>query len=463
MDFYQRFHGFIRQNPFDSHDLFNNPDPFDHLDQFGHPDPFDHLDQFGHPDPFGHLDPFGHPDPFGHLDPFGHPDPFSHLDTFGRQDSFDIDDIPKKFKGLGSGIIINANKGYILTNYHVINGAKNIYVRLTDHSEYDATLIGYDQNSDIALIKIDGAKKLTQVKISNSNIQVGDFVIAIGNPFGLGQTATSGIISAVGRSGFNVEGIESFIQTDASINKGSSGGALINLNGELIGINTAILSSNGSNMGIGFAIPSDIAINFAQQLIKYGKINRSMLGVKGTEITIDMAKTLNLHDHHGVFITEVMPDSAAQKAGIKSGDIITLINQKPINNFNELHVKIGLLAPGENIKLVVIRNGKILSLNVNLKKNALKTLCKKSIFTILPGAALKNGRTKSGQKGIIVTDVEENTTADKLGLRKNDVIISINRKRTNIIDDMAKILKSNPSMLAINIIRDNENIYLLLR
>ena len=209
------------------------------------------------------------------------------------------DDLPDQpaqpFEGLGSGVIINASKGYVLTNNHVINQAQKISIQLNDGREFDAKLIGSDDQSDIALLQIQNPSKLTQIAIADSDkLRVGDFAVAVGNPFGLGQTATSGIVSALGRSGLNLEGLENFIQTDASINRGNSGGALLNLNGELIGINTAILAPGGGSVGIGFAIPSNMARTLAQQLIDFGEIKRGLLGIKGTEMSADIAKAFNL-------------------------------------------------------------------------------------------------------------------------------------------------------------------------
>lgn len=224
----------------------------------------------------------------------------------------------RPFKGLGSGVIINADKGYVVTNYHVIKGADSIKVQLKDGREFDATLVGSDKMSDIALLKLKDAKNLTQIKIADSdNLQVGDFSVAIGNPFGLGQTVTSGIISALGRSGLNLENFENFIQTDAAINSGNSGGALVNLKGELIGINTAILGPNGGNIGIGFSIPSNMMKNLTDQILKYGEVKRGMLGVKGGEVNSDLAEALNLDSSQGAFVSEVMPKTAAAKAGLK--------------------------------------------------------------------------------------------------------------------------------------------------
>lgn len=229
----------------------------------------------------------------------------------------------------------------MLTNNHVINQAQKISIQLNDGREFDAKLIGSDDQSDIALLQIQNPSKLTQIAIADSDkLRVGDFAVAVGNPFGLGQTATSGIISALGRSGLNLEGLENFIQTDASINRGNSGGALLNLNGELIGINTAILAPGGGSVGIGFAIPSNMARTLAQQLIDFGEIKRGLLGIKGTEMSADIAKAFNLDVQRGAFVSEVLPGSGSAKAGVKAGDIITSLNGKPLNSFAELRSRI---------------------------------------------------------------------------------------------------------------------------
>lgn len=281
------------------------------------------------------------------------------------------DDLPDQpaqpFEGLGSGVIINANKGYVLTNNHVINQAQKISIQLNDGREFDAKLIGSDDQSDIALLQIQNPSKLTQIAIADSDkLRVGDFAVAVGNPFGLGQTATSGIISALGRSGLNLEGLENFIQTDASINRGNSGGALLNLNGELIGINTAILAPGGGSVGIGFAIPSNMARILAQQLIDFGEIKRGLLGIKGTEMSADIAKAFNLDVQRGAFVSEVLPGSGSAKAGVKAGDIITSLNGKPLNSFAELRSRIATTEPGTKVKLGLLRNGKPLEVEVTL-------------------------------------------------------------------------------------------------
>lgn len=371
---------------------------------------------------------------------------------------------PQPFEGLGSGVIIDAAKGYILTNNHVVNGADSIRVQLSDGSEYDAKLIGHDDQTDIALIQVKEAKNLTQISIADSDkLRVGDFAVAIGNPFGLGQTATSGIISALGRSGLNLEGLENFIQTDAAINRGNSGGALVNLNGELVGINTAILASSGGNIGIGFAIPSDMAIGLAQQLIKYGEVKRGQLGVKGTEMNADIAKAMGVDVQRGAFVSEVLPDSAALKAGIHAGDIITAINGKPIASFGELRVKIGTTPPGEKVVLGLLREGKPMTLDVTLDQSTQNSASAQQLSPALQGATLSDGATSGGDKGVKITSVDKDSPAEQGGLQKDDVIIGINRTRVTTIAEMRKALESKPLVLALNVMRGKESIYLLVR
>ncbi|MXP67806.1 Do family serine endopeptidase [Pantoea sp. Aalb] len=371
---------------------------------------------------------------------------------------------PQPFEGLGSGVIINAKKGYILTNNHVIHGANKITVQLNNGKEYNAKIIGYDEQTDIALIQIYHSKNLIQIKIADSDLlKVGDFVVAIGSPFGLGQTATSGIISALGRSGLHLEGLENFIQTDAAINFGNSGGALVNLNGELIGINTAILASRGGNIGIGFAIPSNIVVSLATQLTRFGKVKRSQLGVKGTEMTPDIAKALNVNVQRGAFISEVLPNSPASKAHIKAGDIIISVNNKMIINFAELRVKVATTSPGQKLKIGLLRAGKSLTITVTLREQK-KIISLQSLFPSLQGATLSNGFTKSGHKGIKVNFVEKNTPAEQVGLQKDDVIVNINRIRVRNLAEMRKAIEDKfSSLLALKVIRGYETIYLILR
>ncbi|MFO6425997.1 serine endoprotease DegQ [Escherichia coli] len=382
--------------------------------------------------------------------------------------SFFGDDLPDQpaqpFEGLGSGVIINANKGYVLTNNHVINQAQKISIQLNDGREFDAKLIGSDDQSDIALLQIQNPSKLTQIAIADSDkLRVGDFAVAVGNPFGLGQTATSGIVSALGRSGLNLEGLENFIQTDASINRGNSGGALLNLNGELIGINTAILAPGGGSVGIGFAIPSNMARTLAQQLIDFGEIKRGLLGIKGTEMSADIAKAFNLDVQRGAFVSEVLPGSGSAKAGVKAGDIITSLNGKPLNSFAELRSRIATTEPGTKVKLGLLRNGKPLEVEVTLDTSTSSSASAEMITPALEGATLSDGQLKDGGKGIKIDEVVKGSPAAQAGLQKDDVIIGVNRDRVNSIAEMRKVLAAKPAIIALQIVRGNESIYLLMR
>lgn len=368
------------------------------------------------------------------------------------------------FEGLGSGVIIDAAKGYVLTNNHVINQAQKISVQLNDGREFDAKLVGSDEQSDIALLQLIKPDHLTQIAIADSDkLRVGDFAVAVGNPFGLGQTATSGIISALGRSGLNLEGLENFIQTDASINRGNSGGALLNLNGELIGINTAILAPGGGSIGIGFAIPSNMAKTLADQLIQFGEIKRGLLGIKGMEMSADIAKVMNLNVQRGAFVSEVLPNSGSAKAGIKSGDVIVSLNGKPLNSFAELRSRIATTEPGTKVKLGLLRDGKPVDVEVTLDKSTSSTASAELIIPALQGASFSDGQMKDGTKGVVIDNVDKGSAAAQVGLHKDDIIIGLNRQRIHSIAELRKALEGKPPVIALNVIRGNESIYLLLR
>ncbi|UAJ65776.1 Do family serine endopeptidase [Candidatus Schneideria nysicola] len=370
----------------------------------------------------------------------------------------------RPFEGLGSGVIINAEKGYIITNNHVISGADKIKVQLNDGREFDAKLIGRDDKTDLALLQLPSSKNLSEIKIADSDkLKVGDFAIAVGNPFGLGQTATSGIISALGRSGLNLEGLENFIQTDASINRGNSGGALVNLNGELIGINTAILTPGGGNIGIGFAIPSNIVKNLSEQLIEFGEVKRGQLGIKGTELTADIAKALNINAQRGAFVSEVIKSSAADKAGIKSGDIIISLDDNPIRSFAELRAKIGTTPPGKVVKLLLLRNGKPISVSVILEDSASIVSASEILIPALEGALLSNGQSKDGTKGVCVDNIIKDSPASTIGLQKGDIIIGLNRERIQNLIQLRKALNRKPTVMALHIMRGDASIFLLVR
>lgn len=370
----------------------------------------------------------------------------------------------RPFRGLGSGVIIDAEKGYIVTNHHVINGADKIAVQLYDGREVSAELIGSDEMSDIALLKIDKTSNLTAIELANSdNLRVGDFAVAIGNPFGLGQTVTSGIISALGRSGLNIENFENFIQTDAAINSGNSGGALVNLNGELVGINTAILGPNGGNVGIGFAIPVNMVKSLTEQILEFGEVKRGVLGVLGGELTSELAEAFGYETNHGAFINQVIPDSAAEKAGLKAGDIIVSVNGKQIRTFSELRAKIATLGAGKKATLGIVRDGNPRTVNVVLQAASQSKVKAESLHERLAGAEFANTSADDGVKGVKVTRLEEQSMAARYGLEQGDIILGLNRKPVRNLGELRKALEKNPSVLALEVKRGNNVLYLIIR
>ncbi|MEY8711013.1 serine endoprotease [Mangrovibacter phragmitis] len=368
----------------------------------------------------------------------------------------------QKFMALGSGVIIDAAKGYVVTNNHVVENATSIKVQLSDGRRFDAKVVGKDPRSDIALIQLKDPKNLTAIKIADSdNLRVGDYTVAIGNPYGLGETVTSGIVSALGRSGLNVENYENFIQTDAAINRGNSGGALVNLKGELIGINTAILAPDGGNIGIGFAIPSNMVKNLTEQMIQYGQVRRGELGIMGTELNSELAKAMKVDAQRGAFVSQVLPNSSAAKAGIKAGDVIVSMNDKPINSFAALRAEIGSMPVGSKMKLGLLREGKRIDVNVELQQSSQTQVDSSSIFSGIEGAEMSNRAGKD--KGVVVNSVKAGSQAARIGLKKGDIIVGANQQPVNNIAELRKILDSKPSVLALNIQRGDSSIYLLLQ
>lgn len=368
----------------------------------------------------------------------------------------------QKFMALGSGVIIEANKGYVVTNNHVVDKASTINIQLSDGRKFTAKVVGKDPRSDIALIQIQNPKNLTAIKIADSDsLRVGDYVVAIGNPFGLGETVTSGIVSALGRSGLNVENYENFIQTDAAINRGNSGGALVNLNGELIGINTAILAPDGGNIGIGFAIPSNMVKNLTGQIVKFGQVQRGELGIMGTELNSELAKAMKLNAQRGAFVSQVLPQSAAEKAGIKAGDVIVSLNGKSITSFAALRAEIGSMPVGSDLHLGLLRNGKQVNVTASLQQSKQTQVDSSSVLKGIEGAELNN--REGNEKGVVVTKVKEDSQAARLGLKKGDVIISANQQKVDNIAELRKIMESKPSVLALQIIRGSATIYLLIQ
>jgi len=368
----------------------------------------------------------------------------------------------QEFRALGSGVIIDADKGYVVTNNHVVDNATKISVQLNDGRKFEAKVIGKDPRSDIAVIQLIDAKNLTAIKIADSEqLRVGDYTVAIGNPYGLGETATSGIVSALGRSGLNIENYENFIQTDAAINRGNSGGALVNLNGELIGLNTAILAPDGGNIGIGFAIPSNMVKNLTKQMIEFGQVKRGELGIMGTELNSELAKAMKVDAQRGAFISQVMPKSAAEKAGIKAGDVILSMNGKPISSFASFRADIGTLPIGTKVTLGLLRDGKPVNVEVTIEQSTQTAKVDSgNIFTGIEGAELSNGQV-GDQKGVKVDAVKPGSKAARIGLKKDDVILGVNQQKVANLGELRKILDSKPSVLALDIQRGDTSIYLL--
>ncbi|RNM20821.1 serine endoprotease DegP [Dickeya undicola] len=367
------------------------------------------------------------------------------------------------FQALGAGVIINAAKGYVVTNNHVVENADKIQVRLSDGRKYDAKVIGKDPRSDVALIQLKDFRNLTEIKMADSDqLRVGDYAVAIGNPYGLGETATSGIISALGRSGLNIENYEDFIQTDAAINRGNSGGALVNLNGELIGLNTAILAPGGGNIGIGFAIPSNIVKNLVSQIVEYGEVKRGELGILGTELNSDIAKAMKVDAQRGAFVSQVQPNSAAAKAGIKAGDVVVSMNGKAISSFSALRAQIGSLPVGSKLTLGLIREGKPVTVEVTLQQSTQSQVASGNLNSAIEGAELSNTQV-NGQKGVKVEKVKPNSAAAKIGLKPDDVILGVNQQPVENIGELRKIIDSKPPVLALNIRRGNSDLYLLIQ
>ncbi|MDO4625932.1 MAG: DegQ family serine endoprotease [Pasteurellaceae bacterium] len=375
---------------------------------------------------------------------------------------------PRSFKGMGSGVIINAEKGYVLTNNHVINDADKITVKLEDGREFKAKVVGKDDMSDVALVQVENPKNLTEIKFADSDkLRVGDFTVAVGNPFGLGQTVTSGIVSALGRSTDSDSGTyENYIQTDAAVNRGNSGGPLLNLNGELIGINTAIISPSGGNAGVAFAIPSNMANNLVKQIIEFGEVHRGMLGIKGGELNADLAKAFNMDTQQGAFVSEVLPKSAAESAGIKAGDVITAMDGQKIASFAELRAKVATAGAGKTLELTILRAGKTENVKVTLQsddasKTSANTQTKGDEIKALEGAQLNNYNSR-GIKGVEISKVSANSPAAMRGLKAGDIIVGINLQQIENVSDLHKALDSKPSAIALNILRGNSNFYLLI-
>ncbi|HET7299079.1 MAG TPA: Do family serine endopeptidase, partial [Oleiagrimonas sp.] len=368
-------------------------------------------------------------------------------------------------QSLGSGVIVNAAKGYILTNNHVVSGADAIKVTLHDGRHFKATLVGADPDTDIAVLKI-SADDLTQLPLANSSkTRVGDFVAAVGNPFGLGQSVTYGIVSALGRTGLG-DTYQNFIQTDAAINPGNSGGALVNMHGELIGINSMIYSPSGANAGIGFAIPSNLAIKVMRQLLTYGKVRRGNLGVHVQKLTPNLARALGVDATSGAVVTSVEDGSPADKAGVQPGDLVVAINDTPVHTPRDLHNTEGLLPVGSDVHLTVRQNGRTRTLDMRMAPERLAHASGNNIDPRLDGAALRDTSSSEAAQtvsGVVVEAVDKGSRAGRNGLRKGDVIIGVNQRRTpNLATLKALLAGAPPRQLMLIIARQHRMHYLLM-
>jgi len=394
------------------------------------------------------------------------------LDPFFRQ--FFGDDFGQKFnvpqerreKALGSGVIVSP-EGYILTNNHVVDGAKEVTVTLHDKREMKARVIGTDPRTDIAVLKIDGSNFPALTLADSSKVEVGDVVLAIGNPFGVGQTVTAGIVSATGRSGLGIEQVEDFIQTDAPINPGNSGGALVDDEGHLIGINTAIISGNsGGNQGIGFAVPINMARHDMDEILVHGKVEHGYLGILPQDVTPSLAKAFNSNGTSGALVGQVTPNSPAAKAGLKEGDIIVEVNGQPVADANQLRSKIGMMDPNTTATLKVMRGGKMENISVTLgefpSNEERASVSDVSTDNGLQGVTVENLTTETAQqlklaagtKGVVVDKVNPECRAAEAGLQRGDVIKQINHQSINNVKDYSQAVgastKDEPVLLLVD-------------
>jgi serine protease Do len=375
-------------------------------------------------------------------------------------------------QSLGSGVIVSPN-GYILTNNHVVDGANDVRVTLSDKREFKARVVGTDPKTDIAVLKID-ATDLPSVVIGDSDkVQTGDYALAIGNPFGLGDTVTMGIVSATGRGNLGIEDYESFIQTDAPINPGNSGGALVNDRGELVGINTAILSHGSEgNQGIGFAVPVNVARNVMDQIVKTGKVTRAYLGVMAQEVTPDLARAFHEKEVRGALVGDVTPDSPASKAGLEKGDIILAINGKPVNDSAQLRMNLSLMQPGTDVNVTVLRNGSERQFTARLAELPTETakLQKSDNATesAMDGVSVEDLNAKTARElqlppsttGVVVTEVDPSSQAAANGLKQGDVIQEVNHQPVHNTAEFQRAIRHSGDDTLLLVNRQGNTLYL---
>jgi Do/DeqQ family serine protease len=373
---------------------------------------------------------------------------------------FNVPDVPRErvSQSLGSGVIVDAENGYVLTNYHVIARADEIAVGLKDGRSLAAKLIGIDPDTDLAVVQIP-AENLTALQLADSDeLQVGDFVVAVGNPFGLGQTVTSGIVSALGRTGLRGLEYQNFIQTDASINPGNSGGALINLRGELVGINSAIFTPSGGNVGIGFAIPASMARYVMDQLISFGEVRRGTLGLFVQDLTPELAVAFDIETGKGVLVAEVAEDSAGHDAGLQPGDIIIRMGKQKINSSQDFLNAEGRLALGESLRLEYLRGGK--SHKTTLVIQSVPVISGGELDRRLEGARFTELTTRQKQQnisGVLLDELLPRSRLAREGLAEGDIIIGVNRQRVRNLDDFSEGVEKTRGSILLQISRRGRN------
>jgi len=386
-------------------------------------------------------------------------------DPFFRR-FFNVPDVPteREFRAAGSGVIVDAHQGLVVTNRHVVEHADEITVTLTDGRHLRATNVGADPDTDIAVIKVTG-DHLTAVPLGDSDkLEVGDFVVAVGNPFGLGQTITSGIVSALRRTGLGIEGYEDFIQTDAPINPGNSGGALVDLRGQLIGINTAIVGPAGGNVGIGFAIPANMVRDVMVQLVRFGEVRRGELGFVLQDLTPDLTQALGLSDQQsGAVIARVKSGSPAEHAGLRGGDVVTELDGRPVRGAADLRNKVALLLVGDVAELTVIRGGQQQTARATVTAPIRTLLEGGKLSPLLDGATFGSVRPDTAAGGVEIVAIQPGGAVWASGLRKGDVITSVNQQEIAGADDFAAKVKSSPRQLLLNLIRDGNAFFVVLR